>query len=328
MHVIRHLSEIPALSRRTALTIGSYDGIHRGHRSIITQLTQAAAERDLAPALITFYPRPKVVLNSHGLPNDYLTTLEEKLLIFEELGLEVVAVLPFSREFAQTSARDFVRQVVDALHPALLWVGRNFKLGHDRAGDIPYLRELGQKFDFEVDVTDLKLSAHEVISSTRIRGALAEGQIREVTNMLGGYPLVLGQVVRGVQRGRTIGFPTANIAPHPEKLLPVDGVYAVWLHVGGEVHPAVANIGVRPTFNHSERTIEVHIFDFNRNIYNQTVRVDLVEFIRPERKFTGKDELVAQIGQDAQTARRILSAERKPVARRGQGGGQTTLPHS
>jgi len=312
MQVIRHLSEISPLNKRTVLTIGSYDGIHRGHRSIIAQLTQAAAARNLAAALITFYPRPKVVLNSHAQHDDYLTTLDEKLLVFEELGLDVVAVLPFNREFAQTPARDFVRQMVDSLRPASLWVGRNFKLGHDRAGDIPYLRELGRQFDFEVEVTDLKVSEAEVISSTRIRAALAAGQIEDVTRMLGGYPFLLGNVVRGVQRGRTIGFPTANILPHPEKLLPVNGVYAVWLHVEGEVHPAVANIGVRPTFNHSERTVEVHIFKFNRNIYNQTVRVDLVAFIRPEKKFAGQAELVAQIKQDARRAGQILAAGRNP----------------
>jgi len=310
MHVIRHLSqENQSRFERTVLTIGSYDGVHRGHRRIINNLKQAAAAYRASSALVTFYPRPKVFLGTRE-KDDYLTTVEEKLLLFEELGLDVVAILPFTRQFAQTPARDFVQQLVNVFHPVELWVGPDFRMGKNRQGDIPYLSGLGEEFDFSVKVVDLKLVDDEVISSTRIRAELAAGHIREVTRLLGSYPFLLGNVVEGAQRGRAIGFPTANVAVDHEKLLPADGVYAVRMRVGEKIHPGVANIGLRPTFDNGERTIEAHIFDFDQNIYGQTVRVELVDYLRPEQKFDGIAALKAQINADASKAREILDQEK------------------
>ena len=309
MRIIQQLPlQNPLPYQRSVLTIGSYDGVHRGHKRIINTLKQAAKAHKAASALVTFYPRPKALLRIQG-QDDYLTTVQEKLLIFQELGLDIAAILPFTRQLAQTPARDFVQQLVEAFHPLELWVGPDFRMGKDRQGDIPTLKKLGREFGFRVKVVDQQLAGGEVISSTRIRAELAAGRIREVTRLLGSPPFFLGQVVKGCQRGRTIGFPTANVAVDPEKLLPADGVYAVWMRVDNKVYPAVANIGVRPTFDDTERTVEVHIFDFQQDIYGQQVRVDLVERLRPEQKFNGLAALKAQIELDSKRARAILSAE-------------------
>lgn len=310
MQIIRNLSTKPQLHhQRTILTIGSYDGIHRGHQEIIKTLKQSATKHNALTALITFYPRPKSILSPH-LKTDYLTTVDEKLLIFAKLGLDITAILPFSVDFAQTPARKFIEQVVNAFHPIELWVGPDFKLGKGREGDIPYLQTLGQEFDFLVKVINLQLADDKVISSTRIRESLAKGQIKEVTELLGRYPFLLGKVVKGAQRGQKIGFPTANVAFNEEKLLPANGVYAVWITINQKHYAAVANIGVRPTFNEDVPTIEVHIFDFNQDIYGEMVQVDLVKYLRPETKFNGLPELIAQINKDVQSAKQILATER------------------
>jgi riboflavin kinase/FMN adenylyltransferase len=277
-------------------------------------LKESAAAHQVPTALITFHPRPKVVLVPQSKADD-LTTIDEKMFIFEQLGLDVVAVLPFTLEFAKTPAQDFMRQVVDVFNPLELWVGSDFRLGKDRTGDVDFLRKLGQELDYLVNVIDLEQDAGERISSTRIRETLVAGQIREVNELLGDYAFFQGRVVEGAKRGRTIGFPTANVEVDPAKLLPANGVYAVWMHVDGQVYPAVANIGVRPTFSETIKTIEVYIFDFDRNIYDRPARVDLVECLRPERKFSGLEALVAQIGQDAQRAREILAEESRPTAK-------------
>lgn len=238
MQIIRQLSpDVLNRPARTILTIGAYDGIHRGHKQIISGLKEAARAADALSALITFYPRPKVALGHSHANADYLTTLEEKLFIFESLGLEVVAVLPFTSELAQTSPRAFIRRIVDALHPLAFWVGPDFKFGQDRQGDIPALRELGLEFGFSVRVIDQQMAQGEIISSTRIRLALLGGQIREVTRLLGDYPFWLGEVVHGAKRGRKIGFPTANVAVGRDKILPANGVYAVWFHLAEQVYP-------------------------------------------------------------------------------------------
>ncbi len=310
MQIIRHISQDNQNRfERTVLTIGSYDGVHRGHKRIINNLKRAAEIYQASSALLSFYPRPKTLLQTRQ-NDDYLTTVAEKIMLFEESGLDVVAILPFTRQLAQTPARDFVQQLVNVFHPVELWVGSNFRMGKDRQGDVSYLRRLGEELGFLVKVVDLKLADDEVISSTRIRVELAAGRIREATRLLGSYPFLLGKVVEGARRGRTIGFPTANVAVDREKLLPTDGVYAVWMHVDRRTYPGVANIGLRPTFDNGERTVEVHIFDFNQDIYWQTIRVEFVEFLRPEQKFDGLATLKAQINTDAVKARKILDQEK------------------
>ncbi len=310
MQIIRNLPlQHPLDNRATILTIGSYDGIHRGHKRIISELKITAEKHNARTVMVTFFPRPKVVLGKTESEHDYLTTVPEKLWLLEKLGLDIVALLPFTPEFARTPAEEFIRQLVHDFHPLALWVGPDFKLGKGRAGDIPSLREMGQELGYTVNVVDVQIADNQVISSTRIRAAMAEGNVREVTRLLGAYPFLQGEVLHGAKRGRTIGFPTANIAVPPEKLLPANGVYAVWAHVNGVMHPAVANIGVRPTFNESERAVEVHIFDFAENIYGKQMHVEWVERLRAEQKFDGVDALMAQISRDVTRAKTILATE-------------------
>jgi riboflavin kinase/FMN adenylyltransferase len=311
MQLVRQLSDIiiPG-NQRTVLTIGAYDGVHRGHRHIIANVQKSAAHHRASSALITFHPRPKAVFAPH-LKSDYLTTLDEKIHVFGTLGLNIVAVLPFTLEFAQTPAQTFIEQVVEALRPIEIWAGADFRFGKDQQGDISFLAKLGRMMDFTVKGVDLQTVNGKRISSTQIREMLLAGQMRQAAHLLGDYPFLEGVVEKGAQRGHTLGFPTANIAVNEDKLLPRNGVYAVWMQVAGQTYPAVANIGIRPTFDENKKTVEVHIFDFSEDIYEQQVRVDLVEFIRPEINFAGRglDALVAQIGDDVVQARQILASE-------------------
>lgn len=311
MQVIRKLPlELPLKFSNTILTIGSYDGIHRGHKKIINHLkARAAARENTASVMVTFFPRPKVVLGKAKVTEQYLTSMPEKIWLLEKLGLDIIVWLPFTKEFAQTPAEDFVTQLVEAFHPLELWVGPDFHLGRGREGNLEHLAELGEKYNYELKVISEELSREQVISSTRIRAAMSEGRVDDVTRLLGAYPFLRGEVEHGQKRGRTIGFPTANITVPQQKLLPVNGVYAVWITVDGKRYSAVANIGIRPTFDGEEHTVEIYIFDFSDMIYGKTVHVEWVKHLRPEQKFTGVNALIAQIKKDVVQAKEILSAE-------------------
>ena len=314
MQIARKLSDIKLPpDQQTVLTIGSYDGLHRGHRAIINSLRQAALANNALSALVTFYPRPKAIFA----PNhkaDYLTTLDEKIALFRKLGLDMVTIIPFTVEFAQTSPRQFVEEIVRALRPLELWVGADFRFGQARRGDVDLLRKLSPDLAFTVKSVDLQSIDSQRISSTQIRASLAKGEVRQAATLLGDYPFLQGEVVRGAQRGRKLGFPTANVAVHQDKLLPLNGVYAVWVHIGTDVYPAVANVGIRPTFQEGQKTIEVHIFDFDKDIYGQHIQVDLVDFLRPEMNFSqlGLEALITQIADDTRQARQILAVEASP----------------
>lgn len=310
MQIIRNLPlQHPLDDAATILTIGSYDGIHRGHKRIIAEVKRTAAENNVRTVMVTFFPRPKVVLGRVPDGHDYLTTVSEKIWLLEKLGLDIVVLLPFTLEFAKTPAETFIRQLVDNFHPLALWVGPDFKLGKGRAGDIPSLRELGKTLNYTVNVINEQIADNQIISSTRIREAVERGNVRDVAHLLGAYLFLRGIVMHGAERGRTIGFPTANVDVPPEKLLPANGVYAVWAHVDGVRHAAVANIGIRPTFDELERTVEVYIFDFTENIYGKMLHVEWVERLRTEQKFDDISALIAQIQTDVAHAKTILATE-------------------
>ena len=313
MHIYRQLSDINlSADQSTVLTIGSYDGVHRGHRQIISNLKRAAIEHQALTALIAFHPRPAAIFSSNP-PGDYLTTIQEKIALFETFQLDLVAIIPFSFEFAQTSAHNFIEQIVTAFAPVELWVGSDFQFGRDRQGNVTLLQESGRQMGFTVSNVDLQFLAGERVSSTRIRQAVSDGDVRLAAHLLGDYAFFMGEVILGAQRGRTLGFPTANIAIDRDKLLPKNGVYAVWFQVDDEILPAVANVGIRPTFDGQTKTVEVHVFDFAGDIYNQAVRVDWVAYIREERAFNGVEALVKQIQADSETARIILAKEPLPA---------------
>lgn len=313
MQIIRDLAELH-LAGPSVVTIGAFDGLHRGHQNLIGQLKEDAKQRQAQSAVITFHPRPKAVLAPH-LPNsDYLTTPEEQIALFEALGIDLLIMTPFTLELAKTTAHDFVKLLVERLNMVELCVGYDFALGRNREGNVEKLTELGQTFGYTLRQVAPLVLEDKIVSSTRIRQHLLEGNIRQATRLLGRYPSLSSTIIRGAQRGRTIGFPTANFAVPPERLLPANGVYATFVQRTGEKerYLSATNVGIRPSFESTERTVEAFIFDFNEDIYGQPFTLHFVERLRPEKKFENIQALIAQINHDAEQARQLLAQEETP----------------
>jgi riboflavin kinase/FMN adenylyltransferase len=308
MQIIDDLSQVH-LDKDTILTIGAFDGVHRGHQYLIGQLLQKARRTNRLAGLITFHPHPSAVL-SPGNPTRYITTPGEKVALLERLGLDIVAILPFNREMVQTSARRFMEMVSRQLRMTELWVGKDFALGYGREGTPEVLRTLGREKGFSVETITPLVWKGKIISSTRIRALLFRGQVRKAAELLGRYPSLAGEVVQGAQRGRCLGFPTANLEVRAERAVPANGVYAVYAILGEERYRGLANVGVRPSFDNGERTVETYILDFEADIYGCDLVIEFVQRLRPEKRFTDIKELIAQIERDIVEARGILAVER------------------
>ncbi len=307
------IDDLPSanLNSDTILTIGAFDGVHQGHQHLIQQMVEEAKQTERLAGLITFHPHPSAVLSPYN-PTRYLSTPGEKAALLERLGLDILAILPFDQEMAQTSARDFVVLVSRHLRLAELWVGEDFALGRAREGDVEALRALGQELGFTVRIIEPLTWQGQIISSTRIRSLLLKGKARQAAQLLGRYPSLAGEVVRGSQRGHCLGFPTANLEVRKERVVPADGIYAVYARLGEERHQGVANVGVRPSFElGGQRMVEVHILDFDEHIYGCDLVVEFVERLRDERRFADVEELKAQIERDVAQARRILGEEKR-----------------
>ncbi|MFO8010446.1 MAG: bifunctional riboflavin kinase/FAD synthetase [Dehalococcoidia bacterium] len=291
------------LKGETALTIGVFDGIHPGHQHLINTLKAKADEVGLFSGVVTFGWHPKALLDPKTeLP--YLTSLEERIRLIKNLGIDHVVVLSFTSELADLSAEEFVQLLSQHLNMRALVIGPDFALGRGREGAIDVLRELGEKYDFSVDVVSPLKVGDKMVSSTAIREALARGEIRNVTQLLGRRFKLTGKVVHGDHRGgKLLGFPTTNLSVMRNQALPADGTYITLAHVGDKTYRAVTNIGMRPTFGPGERTIETHILDFDNNLYDQELSIELVKRIRGEMKFGSLDELKAQISSDVTLAR-------------------------
>jgi riboflavin kinase/FMN adenylyltransferase len=304
----------PSPHQASLVVIGNFDGVHRGHQAVIAQALRLAQQQALVPLVLTFDPHPAVVLGRGALPA--LTSLERKLELLCRQSDELrVVIEPFTTELAQTEPGDFARRLlVEALSAQLVLVGENFRFGRGRAGDIALLEMLGKEQGFEARATALECDAVGPISSTRVRAALEIGDLTEVEALLGRPHAVTGLVVQGQGRGRSIGVPTANLSGLAEAL-PPHGVYAVLVDrrrdgVFEALAAGVANFGVRPTLG-AGPSFEVHLFDTAGDLYGQELRVHLLGRLREERKFSGVDELRAQIERDIAAAR-ALSASRKP----------------
>ena len=310
MQIVTDINKIQ-LTTPTVLTIGTFDGVHRGHQALLAQLRTAAARRQAASAVIAFHPRPKRVLAPHLPNNDYLTTPAERIALFEHCGLDTLILTPFTLEFAEISAYDFVKLLVDRLNLVELWCGHDFALGKNREGDVARLTELGRQFGYTVHEFDPLLIDGMVISSTKIRQLLGEGEVRQATQLMGRFPSISGPVVPGDRRGRTLGFPTANLDVPAERLLPANGVYATLAHLPGRARPyqSVTNVGVRPSFDDKIHTVEAYLFDFSSDIYGDHLTLDFVERLRPEMKFDNIEQLKAQIARDSAAAQKLLTAE-------------------
>ena len=305
MEIIRDLTSVH-LTRPTVLTIGSFDGIHRGHQYLISRVINRAKETDAASALVTLHPHPKVVLRPES-PLQYLSTIEERLDLLTPLGLDYAVVFPFSLELSQIRARDFVQLLLDHLNMKEIFCGADFALGYKREGNVEFLRALGKEKGFSVTVVEPQKFDGEIMSSTHIRQSIAEGDLESATRSLGRYPSLRGRVIKGDQRGRQLGFPTANLAVAERRLVPADGIYAVRAKIGEQWFGGAASIGIRPTFGGGHRTVEVYVLDFDGDLYDQVIEVQFIKRLRPEMKFDNVQALIAQMQQDVAQARRVLA---------------------
>ncbi|MFD4180701.1 bifunctional riboflavin kinase/FAD synthetase [Rhodococcus sp. NPDC058514] len=313
----RGLDEVPADWGRCVLTIGVFDGVHRGHAQLISRAVKAASERGIASVLMTFDPHPAEVVRAGSHPAQ-LTTLARRAELAEELGIDVFCVMPFTPEFMKLTPERYVHEIlVERLHVAEVVVGENFTFGRKAAGNVDLLRKTGERFGFAVDGVSL-LAEHAVtFSSTYIRSCVDAGDVAAASEALGRPHRVEGVVVHGDGRGRKLGYPTANIAPPMYSAIPADGVYAAWFTVlgpgpligtvaPGERHQAAVSVGTNPTFSGRTRTVEAFVLDGEADLYGQHVAVDFVERLRGMEKFDSVDALVEEMGRDAQRAREIL----------------------
>jgi riboflavin kinase/FMN adenylyltransferase len=293
----------PTRWTQPVLALGNFDGVHRGHRKILDRVRRAANERGATAVVMTFDPHPPRVVRPDKAPPLLMTTAQ-KLEAIAAAGLQGAAIVRFTLELSRWDPEAFVRAaLVDWLRVAEVWVGANFLFGHDRAGNFSLLRTLGGRFGFKAEKIDPVRYKDFVVSSTRIRRLIGEGRVDEAGALLGHQYYIDGLVTQGDRRGRTIGFPTANLCTENE-LLPPHGVYATTTTIDGVVRPSVTNVGVRPTVDASGRTVvETHIFNVQQDLYGQSIRVGFVQRIRDERTFESLDALRAQIDADCDRAR-------------------------
>ncbi|MER5867783.1 bifunctional riboflavin kinase/FAD synthetase [Kitasatospora sp. NPDC002040] len=304
------LEEIPGDWGRSVVTIGSFDGVHRGHQLIISRAVKRARELEAKAVVVTFDPHPSEVVRPGSHP-PLLAPQPRRAELIEALGVDAVLVLPFTMEFSKESPEFFVQQVlVEALRARLVIEGPNFRFGHRAAGNVELLAELGRSADFEVEVLDLQVRGQagdgEPFSSTLIRRLVAEGDLTGAAEVLGRPHRVEGIVVQGAQRGRELGFPTANVDTVPHSAIPADGVYAGWLTAAGERMPAAISVGTNPTFDGTERTVEAYAIDrVGLDLYGLHVAVDFLAYLRGMEKFDSIDALLDRMADDVKRAREL-----------------------
>jgi riboflavin kinase/FMN adenylyltransferase len=312
--VITDASTVPFPDERTVLTIGAYDGLHRGHQAVIAQVRALAAERAARSAVVTFDRHPATVVRPESAPK-LLTDQAQRMELLEATGIDAAVVLPFDEAQAEESPLAFIERVlVKSLHADCVVVGDDFHFGRNREGNVALLREIGETYGFDVEPVVLVPrgdGVDEPVSSTAIRRALAGGNVTLAADLLGRPFEARGVVVQGDQRGRLLGFPTANVEVSNRVCLPADGVYAGhYQRPDGSAYPCAINLGRRPTFyEHADSSLlEAHLIDFEGDLYGEAACIRFVGFLRSERKFDGIDSLVAQLKQDVQHARDVLSA--------------------
>lgn len=313
-----HLSDLAqvTLDQPSIVTIGVFDGVHRGHQALLKQLVEQAQASNRLSVALTFHPHPDVYFGKVS-GRYYLTTPEERARLIGALGVDYVITLPFDDALRIVRAADFVGRLRDHLKLEWLWIGTDFALGYQREGTPELLRTLGDEIGFSVRAIALIEGGGAAISSTQIRSALALGDVEAAAGLLGRPYSVRGLVVHGEARGRSIGFPTANIDIWREQIIPANGVYAGWAILGegeqAERYMAVTNVGLRPTFDGQGVTVETHLLDFDRDIYGQSLAFTFEKRLRAEQKFNGIGELIAQIGLDSAAGRDFLMAQPAPL---------------
>ncbi len=294
------------IQNSTSATIGNFDGVHIGHKKILSAVKQEAKQQGLSSCVITFHPHPQKVLQNIDIP--LLVPIRERLKLLEDQGIDVVACYTFTKDMAKISAQDFVTDIlVGKLNLKHLIVGPDFSFGRKREGNLSLLNKMGAEYGFDTEVVETALYEGEIVSSTSIRNLVREGNLLKARNFLGYNFYIEGQVKEGERRGRQIGFPTANLDTDWD-ILPKVGVYATLANVNGTKHQSITNIGYRPTFGHNGLLIETHIFDFDEDIYKKRIKVEFVDRVRDEQKFNGPEALVEQIKRDVERVKEILSS--------------------
>ena len=306
MKIFDDVNNIPPF-KNAVLTIGTFDGVHKGHQKIIAQLINEAKKIDGETVIITFYPHPRQVIKPDS-KIEFLNDIKEKAALLEAAGVDNLVVINFNDSFASLTAEEYINEfLIKTFHHKKIVIGYDHRFGKGRTGDYTLLEQAGAKNGFEVIELSAQLLDQITISSTKIRNALYEGDISLTNNLLGYIFSFSGKVVEGNKLGRTIGFPTANIVlDNEEKLIPLNGVYAVQVIVNQLIYNGMMNIGFRPTVDGKKRTIEVNIFDFDKDIYGETIVVKLLHYIRAEVKFNGVDALKEQLNNDRISVKEVL----------------------
>lgn len=306
MNVYRSIDEIPDGIKPAAVTIGVFDGVHKGHQMLIRRVVELARDTGATPGVVTFDRHPLEVV-APGKEPAMISTVEQRAGVLGDLGIEFVLVLTFDEDLRRLEPHEFVRDIlVDGLGVTHVVVGSNFRFGYNHAGTVATLHELGSIEGFGVDIFSL-LGGEDAISSTLIRRQIAGGEVEIVSEELGRPFRLEGDVVRGAGRGKGLGIPTANLRISNRMALPKIGVYAGWLTARGERHPAVVNVGLNPTFEErSDPVVEVHALDYDADLYGETVAIEFTHRLRDELKFDGPDSLVEQIRADIVQARALL----------------------
>ena len=292
--------------KEMVLAIGVFDGVHLGHKYLISKLMEQAKQQNLLGGVVTFRQHPQEMLLPHiKLP--LLTDLIQKTSLLKNEGVEAIITLSFTLELAELSAHQFVSLLKKYLKMRGMVIGPDFALGRNREGNADTLRTLGQEMDFRVTVIHPVMVNGEVVSSTAIRNALDDGDMKRALSLIGRPFSLHGRVITGDSRGMGLGFPTANLDIDSERALPAEGVYATWIHIDDKAYPSVTNIGRRPTFGGGERTVEVHILDYHSDLYGCELKVDIMERLRGERRFGNVEELKKQMAEDVKQGKAILS---------------------
>lgn len=295
----------------SVVTVGTFDGVHAGHRELIQTVLNKAEKRLARSVIVTFDPHPREIINPGEEGIKLLTSLEERCEILKDLGIDEMIVIPFTRDFSLLNSDEFIRDIIwKKIGVSEFVIGYDHQFGKDREGSIGTIQSIAGELEFDVHVVSKQEVENKTVSSTAIRKALREdGNVELVAKLLERYYILNGTVVHGSKRGKQIGYPTANIQPdHPNKVIPKNGVYAVKIRVEDHFYSGMMNIGIRPTFEGKEHTLEVHVFDFNQNIYGNSVQIRFIKRIRNEKQFDGVEELKQQLAIDKQESLKVLKS--------------------
>ncbi|HWB64507.1 MAG TPA: bifunctional riboflavin kinase/FAD synthetase [Chitinophagales bacterium] len=310
MRVFRDLTQLPEF-KNAVITIGTFDGVHLGHQKLIGRIKTLSKQLNGESIIITFHPHPRIVINPADKSLRLLNTIEEKIALLERYGVDNVVIVPFSRDFSEQAAEDYISHfLVKNFHPKYIVIGYDHKFGKDRRGDYHLLEKMKDTYHYQMEEIPKEMIEDMTISSTKIRAALAKGEVELANELLGHRYTLSGTVVKGQQNGRKLGYPTANIKLKDEyKLAPKTGVYIVEVVRGNERYKGMLNIGYNPTFGINEQTIEVNILDFEGDIYGEYLTLELIAYRREEKKFDSLEALIAAIKDDETDTRNWFAAK-------------------